>query len=118
MITTTFASFDGQPIAIHRAGACRPVLMLHGFFASADLNFVQPGIVQALVDAGLEVSPRNLRGHGQSAVPSDPAAWPADAGLDVPTLVVCGQDDADNGSAELLAAAMPTPRRGGSPATT
>lgn len=29
------------------------------------------------------------------------------AGLDVPTLIVCGQDDADNGSPEKLAIAMP-----------
>jgi pimeloyl-ACP methyl ester carboxylesterase len=34
----------------------------------------------------------------------DPAAL---AGVDVPTLVVCGSEDDDNGSAEALAAAIP-----------
>jgi pimeloyl-ACP methyl ester carboxylesterase len=37
----------------------------------------------------------------------DPAAL---AGVDVPTLVVCGSEDDDNGSAEALAAAIPAAR--------
>jgi pimeloyl-ACP methyl ester carboxylesterase len=213
-----FDSFDGQRIAIHRAGSGRPVLLLHGFIANARLNWFEPGIAETLAEAGFEVIAPDLRGHGGSAAPEAASAWPGDvlardqaalvghlgltdydlvgyslgartavrfmvggarprrcvlggmgdsgvmqagdraamfedsirngenardpragkyiqariraggfnprallgvltsftpttaqelAGLDVPTLVVCGADDADNGSPEKLAAAMP-----------
>lgn len=217
-MTEHFKSFDGQRIAFQRAGAGRPVLLLHGFIATARLNWFEPGIAEALTGAGFEVIAPDLRGHGESAAPEEAAAWPGDvlaldqaalvrhlgltdydlvgyslgartavrfmvggarprrcvlggmgdsgvmqagaraamfedsirngetakdpragkyiqarikaggfnaqallgvlssfvpttphdlAGLDVPTLVVCGADDADNGSAEKLAMAMP-----------
>lgn len=76
--TTTFASFDGAPIAVHTLGEGRPTLMLHGFIASADLNWVQPGIAAKVAAAGRRVIMPDLRGHGQSAAPTDPASWPGD----------------------------------------
>ncbi len=74
-----FASFDGVEIAFRRIGAGRPTLLLHGFLASADLNFVQPGIAAAIVAAGRQVIAPDLRGHGASGAPTDPAAYPLDA---------------------------------------
>jgi pimeloyl-ACP methyl ester carboxylesterase len=79
MITTEqFASFDGAQIAYRTAGEGRPVLMLHGFIASAQANWIDPGIFQAVVDAGFRVIAPDLRGHGDSAAPEDAAAWPGD----------------------------------------
>lgn len=73
-----FESFDGQRIAIHRLGDGRPVVLLHGFIANARLNWFEPGIAQALADAGFEVIAPDLRGHGDSAAPEDASAWPGD----------------------------------------
>jgi pimeloyl-ACP methyl ester carboxylesterase len=73
-----FDSFDGQRIAIHRLGTGRPVVMLHGFIANARLNWFEPGIAQALAEAGFEVIAPDLRGHGDSAAPEEASAWPGD----------------------------------------
>jgi pimeloyl-ACP methyl ester carboxylesterase len=73
-----FQSFDGETIAYHRAGRGRTVLLLHGFIASAQANWIDPGIFQKLVEAGFEVVAPDLRGHGRSAAPTDPARWPPD----------------------------------------
>ena len=73
-----FDSFDGQRIAIHRLGAGRPVLLLHGFIANARLNWFEPGIARALAEAGFAVIAPDLRGHGDSAAPEEPEAWPGD----------------------------------------
>lgn len=77
-MTEHFDSFDGQRIAIHRLGAGRPVLMLHGFIATAKLNWFDPGIAAALAEAGFEAIAPDLRGHGESAAPEEEAAWPGD----------------------------------------
>jgi pimeloyl-ACP methyl ester carboxylesterase len=79
MITTDyFDSFDGQRIAYHRMGTGRPVLMLHGFIANARLNWLEPGILAAVAEAGFQAIAPDLRGHGDSAAPEDPATWVGD----------------------------------------
>ena len=72
------ASFDGTELAIHRLGAGRPVLLLHGLFSSAEMNWVRFGHAQRLADAGFEAIMPDLRAHGDSAKPHDPAAYPRD----------------------------------------
>lgn len=74
----TFPSFDGREIAVHTLGEGRPTVLLHGFLASAQLNWFAPGIAQTVVDAGRRVIAPDLRGHGESAAPGEPEAWPAD----------------------------------------
>lgn len=76
--TFTFESFDGQPIAVHTLGEGRPTVLLHGFLASAELNWFQPGIAQKIAAAGRKVIAPDLRGHGQSAAPTSLASWPGD----------------------------------------
>ena len=74
-----FASFDGAEIAFTVIGEGRPTLLLHGFLANADLNFVQPGIAERVAMANRQVILPDLRGHGASDAPEDASAYPADA---------------------------------------
>ena len=83
-----FASFDGQEIAYQVMGAGRPTLMIHGFLADAQINWIQPGIAEAVAVLGRQVILPDLRGHGRSAAPTDLANWPLDAlALDQAALV-------------------------------
>jgi pimeloyl-ACP methyl ester carboxylesterase len=77
----TFTSFDGVEIAYETWGNASPlpaVLLHHGFIANADINWVRPGIVAALTQAGRRVVALDARGHGASAKPYDPAFYGED----------------------------------------
>ncbi|MES2699153.1 MAG: alpha/beta fold hydrolase [Pseudomonadota bacterium] len=78
-ITTQFIhSYDGTQLAVHSMGEGRPVLLLHGLFSSAQMNWIRFGHAALLADAGFRAIMPDLRGHGQSAAPHDPACWPGD----------------------------------------
>ncbi len=84
----TFASFDGTLIAYSVSGDGPPVVLLHGFGATAGSNWKRPGIIDGLVAAGRQVIAPDLRGHGRSAKPHDEKGWPTDCtALDVVALV-------------------------------
>ena len=88
LTSSTLPGFDGAPLAMHRMGAGRAVVMLHGLFSSAEMNWIKWGHAQLLAEAGFDVIMPDLRGHGQSAKPHDPAAWPDDVlALDLIALV-------------------------------
>ena len=74
-----FSSFDGTGIAFMTVGDGPDVLLLHGFAADHQVNWVVPGVVDALVAAGRRVIALDARGHGQSDKPHDPAAYENDA---------------------------------------
>lgn len=88
-VTTEFhPGHGGTSLAVHRMGAGRPVLMLHGLFSSAEVNWIKYGTAAILAAAGFETIMPDLRAHGQSAKPHDPAAWPNDVlALDLAALV-------------------------------
>ncbi len=65
-------------LAVHRLGTGRPVLFLHGLFSSAQVNWIKFGTAARLAEAGFECIMPDLRAHGQSDAPHDPAAYPAD----------------------------------------
>ena len=65
-------------LAVHRIGAGRPVLLLHGLFSSAQTNWIRYGTAQRIVDAGFECIMPDLRAHGESEAPHEPEAWPPD----------------------------------------
>lgn len=71
-------SFDGTKLAVHRMGAGRPVLLLHGLFSNAQTNWIKFGHAQKLADAGFEAIMPDLRAHGHSDAPHDPSAYPDD----------------------------------------
>ncbi|MFQ3596378.1 MAG: alpha/beta fold hydrolase [Sphingomonadaceae bacterium] len=72
------ASFDGVRLAVHTAGAGRPVMLLHGLFSNAHTNWVRFGAAERIVAAGWRLILPDLRGHGESEAPADPASWPED----------------------------------------
>jgi pimeloyl-ACP methyl ester carboxylesterase len=77
-MTETFPGFDGAPLALTRLGSGRPVLLLHGLFSSAHVNWVRFGTAAQLAEAGFCCLMPDLRAHGASAAPHDPAAYPPD----------------------------------------
>ena len=77
-MSETYPGFDGAPLTLHRLGAGRPVILLHGLFSSAHVNWIKYGTAAQLSAAGFECLIPDLRAHGTSAAPHDPAAYPAD----------------------------------------
>jgi len=76
-VQTTFVDgFGGAPLAVHRMGAGRPVILLHGLFSSAEINWIKYGTAARIAAAGFDVIMPDLRAHGQSAKPQDAAAYP------------------------------------------
>ena len=73
-----YRGFDGAALALHRMGAGRPLVLLHGLFSDAEMNWIKWGHAATLADAGFEVLMPDLRAHGESAAPHDPAAYPPD----------------------------------------
>lgn len=69
------------PIAVHRLGAGPPVVMIHGLASSAFTNWIRYGHAAALAAAGFEAVMLDLRCHGESGAPHDPAAYPPDVAL-------------------------------------
>jgi pimeloyl-ACP methyl ester carboxylesterase len=76
--TEFFEGFGGTQLALHRMGAGRPVLLLHGLFSSAEVNWIKFGTAAKLAAAGFECLMPDLRVHGKSAAPHDAAAYPQD----------------------------------------
>jgi len=74
--TERIASFDGTGLAVHRRGEGRPAVLLHGLFSSAEMNWIRFGHAAALAAAGFEAIMPDLRAHGASGAPHDPAAYP------------------------------------------
>jgi len=76
--TKYFEGFGGAQLALHRLGEGRPVILLHGLFSSAEMNWIKFGHAGLLAEAGFEALMPDLRAHGESAKPHDPAAYPPD----------------------------------------
>lgn len=73
-----FTAADGIEIAYHEWGTEHggpPVILHHGFVADSHLNWVAPGVVDALVTTRRRVLALDARGHGRSDKPHDPAVY-------------------------------------------
>lgn len=77
VITKRFVTFDGTELAVHRIGEGRPVILLHGLFSSADMNWIKWGHADRLAEAGCEAIMLDFRVHGQSDSPTESEAYPA-----------------------------------------
>jgi pimeloyl-ACP methyl ester carboxylesterase len=73
----TFPGRDGVELAYRSIGEGRPIVMLPGF-AGTGLQFLEQGPAVSLAGHGHRVIVPDLRGHGDSARPHDPAAYPPD----------------------------------------
>ena len=78
MTSETYQGYGGAELALHRIGAGRPLVLLHGLFSSAEMNWIKWGHAATLAAAGFEVLMPDLRAHGTSAAPHDPPAYPHD----------------------------------------
>ena len=98
-----FESFDGTRLALHRAGEGRPLILLHGLFSSAEMNWIKWGHAQLIAERGYEILMLDFRVHGESAAPQDPEVYPKDVLVrDVATLVDrLALDDYDLGGFSL-----------------
>lgn len=72
-----FPGRDGVELAFHETGAGRPLIMLHGFMGGGAL-MVEHGLLTGPAAHGYRVVLPDMRGHGSSAAPHDPAAYPPD----------------------------------------
>ncbi len=66
---------DGVRIAYEVYGAGSPVILLHGLASSSSVNWIRPGVIDALVGQDFEVVAYDARGHGESSKPHEPAAY-------------------------------------------
>jgi pimeloyl-ACP methyl ester carboxylesterase len=76
--THRFTAPDGVELAWHETGEGRAIVLLHGLFSDADTNWIRFGHAAQIAGRGYRVVMPDLRGHGASARPHDPAAYPPD----------------------------------------
>ena len=73
-----FRGRDGADLAFREIGRGRPIVLIHGYFSTATVNWVNYGHASRIAARGRRVIMPDLRGHGDSAKPHEPAAYPPD----------------------------------------
>lgn len=71
-----FTSFDGVNLKIHEMGKGRPLLLLHGLFSNAHINWIKYGHAETLVNAGFRLIMPDFRAHGESGAPHETEYYP------------------------------------------
>jgi pimeloyl-ACP methyl ester carboxylesterase len=67
---------DGVEMAYHEFGEGRPVVMLHGLFSDAYVNWIKFGHAARIAADGFRVIMPDLRAHGQSGKPHGEQYYP------------------------------------------
>ena len=98
-----WAASDGVELAWHEQGEGRPVILLHGLFSDAQMNWLNFGHADHIAAAGFRVVMPDLRAHGISAKPHEPELYPPGIlARDLKELVAhLGLDDFDLGGFSL-----------------
>ena len=73
-----FRSRDGLDLAYREMGTGRPLILIHGYFSTAMVNWVRYGHAAKIAARGYRVVMPDLRGHGDSAKPHDASFYPRD----------------------------------------
>jgi pimeloyl-ACP methyl ester carboxylesterase len=71
-----FTASDGVELAWREVGDGRPVVLLHGLFSDSLVNWVKFGTAERIARDGFRVIVPDLRAHGLSGKPHDPANYP------------------------------------------
>jgi pimeloyl-ACP methyl ester carboxylesterase len=75
MIAMQRFQHDGVAIAFLDEGEGEPIVLVHGFASTAEVNWVHPGWVATLTKANRRVIALDNRGHGASGKLYDPTAY-------------------------------------------
>jgi len=67
---------DGVRLAYHELGQGRPVVLLHGLFSDASMNWIKFGHAKRIAAQGFRVIMPDLRAHGQSDKPHGQQFYP------------------------------------------
>jgi len=67
---------DGIDLAFHELGQGRPVILLHGLFSDANMNWIRFGHAERIAAEGFRVIMPDLRAHGLSGKPHEPKYYP------------------------------------------
>ena len=73
-----WTAWDGVELAWHEVGEGRPVILMHGLFSDAQMNWIKFGHADRIASEGFRVIMPDLRAHGASGKPHDPAKYPPD----------------------------------------
>ncbi len=78
--THTFTGAHGDRMAFHEMGPAdgRPLILIHGLFSNAQVNWIKYGHAAKLAAQGRRVIMPDLRAHGESARSYDKADYTAD----------------------------------------
>ena len=67
---------DGIDLAWRETGEGRAVILLHGLFSDANMNWIKFGHAERIASAGFRVIMPDLRAHGLSGKPHEPEHYP------------------------------------------
>jgi pimeloyl-ACP methyl ester carboxylesterase len=99
-----FFGRDGLELACRETGDGRPLILLSGFMGAGS-HWLSHGHAATIAEQGYRIILPDFRGHGQSARPHDPAAFPpdilADDGLALIEHLGLGDGDYDLGGYSL-----------------
>jgi len=74
--THRWTASDGVELAWHETGEGRPVILLHGLFSDANMNWIKFGHADRIARAGFRVIMPDLRAHGMSGKPRGAQYYP------------------------------------------
>jgi pimeloyl-ACP methyl ester carboxylesterase len=73
-----FRGQDGATLAYRETGTGRPLILIHGYFSTARVNWIRRGHAATIATQGHRVIMPDLRGHADSDKSHDAAAYPPD----------------------------------------
>jgi len=74
--THDWTSSDGVSLVWRETGEGRPVILLHGLFSDAEMNWIKFGHAERIASDGFRVIMPDLRAHGTSGKPHEQTHYP------------------------------------------